>query len=109
MKLINADEFNSVRALATPTDLYVFTANLSHGDVQHQLGWDLWDKARIFIDKQGPYLNENDDMAFVGTDQDYEDEEYREHNRLQRKMVDDWCSDHPVLRRLFPGYKLGIR
>lgn len=109
MKLINKDEYNSVRALATPTDLYVFTANLSHGDVQTALGWGLWDKARIFIDKQGPYMNENDDMNLVGTDEDYEDEEAREHNRLQRNMVDEWCRDHPVLRHLFPGYTLGIR
>lgn len=109
MKLIHEDEYKQVRALATKDDLYIFTASLSHGDVQSALGWDLWDKARIFIDQQGPYLNVNDDMVFSGTDDDYEKEEDREHNRIQRSMVDDWCSNHPVLRRLFPNYTLGIR
>lgn len=109
MKLIREDQYNSIRCLATPQDIYVFTADVSHGDAQTALGWDLWDKARIFIDAHGPYLNENDDMNLVGTDEDHENPEDREHNRLQRKMVDDWCSNHPVLRRLFPGYRLGVR
>ena len=70
--------------------------------------------ARIFVDANGPYLNENDEMAEVGTPQweAYSEDMNpadRDYILSERKLVDDWCSNHPVLRRLFPGYKLGIR
>ena len=78
MRMIQADQFKQVRAICTPEDVYVFTAEMSHGDVQSELRWNLWDKARIFIDRNGPYINESDDMAVVGTDQDYENEKDRD-------------------------------
>jgi hypothetical protein len=108
-KMIAADRHHQVRALATPTDIYVFSAEMTHGDAQTALGWPLWDHARIFIDADGPYLNVCDDMANAGSDEDYDDPKDREHNRVQRAMVDDWCTNHPVLRRWFPSYTLGIR
>lgn len=109
MKLIREDRYHNVRALVSPEDVYVFTSDVSHGDVQTALGWGLWDKARIFIDTNGPYLNVNDDMALAGTEDDYDDPDDRKHNQSQRRMVDEWCSNHPVLRHLFPNYQLGIR
>lgn len=109
MRMINDDEYKQVRAICTPNDVYVFTASMTHGEVQIDLGWGLWDTARIFIDAQGPYLNQEDEMARVGTDEDHEDEEDRAHVAKQLQMVKDWCTNHPVLNRLFPGYTLGVR
>lgn len=114
-KLLRNDEYHNARALVTPQDVYLFSANLSHGDVEHHFGWPRNTMARIFVDANGPYINESDDMAMVGRGEEWDDfvssqsPEDIAHVVGERRMCDEWCSDHPVLRRIFPGYKLGIR
>lgn len=98
-------KWGEVRAIVLPQDLYIFDAEIIHGVAADELGIDQDIIGRIMIDKVGPFINKNDDYARVGQSNGPQNL----WTIQQRKNIDDYCADHPILNRLFPGYTLEVR
>lgn len=101
-KLMRHARYGDLRGLITSDGLYCFVAD---GDIHLGafqalgLSYDK-DALRIMLDREGPFINESDPMAYS------DDPENLALNRRVREV----CQDHPALRRIYgPNYILGCR
>jgi hypothetical protein len=107
-KLIATDEYKQARGILTPTDLYICGSGLTHFDLAQALKLDRDATARIFLDRNGPYLNIDDEMAQID-DPSVDKDDIDPWTTAQRKLVDDLAADHPSLKRIYGRYTVGIR
>jgi hypothetical protein len=105
MREIQKDEYGQVRCIVLPEDLYVFSTDIIHLACADSLGLSHDIIGRIFLDKKGPFINRDDDIATVGKPGGSENL----WNIQQRENVDRYCVDHPILSRLYPNYVLEVR
>lgn len=100
-----ASKWGILRGIVLPDVLYVFAAEIIHGVAADFLGIDQDIIGRIMIDKDGPFINKDDDYARVGQPNGPQNL----WTIQQREQIDRYCDNHPILNRLFPNYVLGIR